>query len=72
MKSRGDSITMTAEQLRRHAAVVRAEFPESRAAKLYEMAARAQEIEETLRQLRIAYSPPTTAPSVAPDLDFPS
>jgi hypothetical protein len=66
----GDSLTMTPEQLRRHAAVVRAEFPESRAATLYEMAACAQEIEEILRRLRVAISPPTAAPSVVPDLNF--
>ena len=70
LKQTGDSITMTPEQLRRHAAAVRAEFPESCAAKLYEMAACAQEIEEILRRLQVVISPPTVAPSVVPDLHF--
>jgi hypothetical protein len=67
----GDSTSMTPEQLRRRAARVRAEFPESRAAELYELAACAQEIEEKLRWLRLIISPPAAAPSVVPEENFP-
>jgi hypothetical protein len=63
---------MTPEQLRRHAARVRAEFPSSKAAKLYELAACAQEIEEQLRWLRLIISSPVAAPSLVPEENFPS
>jgi hypothetical protein len=66
----GDSTSMTPEQLRRRAARVRAEFPESRAAELYELAACAQEIEEKLRWWLII-SPPAAAPSLVPEENFP-
>jgi hypothetical protein len=62
---------MTPEQLRRHAARVRAEFPSSQAAKLYELAACSREIEEQLRWLRLIISPPAAAPSIVPQIFLP-
>jgi hypothetical protein len=56
----GVSTSMTPEQL-----------PESRAAKLYELAACTQQIEEKLRWLRLVISPPAAAPSLVPEENFP-
>jgi len=62
---------MTPEQLRRHAARVRAEFPSSKAAKLYELAACAREIEEQLMWMRLIINSPVAAPSLVPEENFP-